>query len=131
MLKNKIALITGGTSGMGAATAKRFQAEGATVIVTGSNGGSVEAARKEMPHVEAIVSDAGDPAATKKLVEEIQAMHGPNFGRGTVPPPHSSQHHHSRSNQHADLRQDGPKPRTDGWFRADDWEASIGAAGRA
>jgi NAD(P)-dependent dehydrogenase (short-subunit alcohol dehydrogenase family) len=36
-LKNKIALITGGTSGMEAATAKRFLAEDATVIVTGSS----------------------------------------------------------------------------------------------
>jgi NAD(P)-dependent dehydrogenase (short-subunit alcohol dehydrogenase family) len=45
-LKDKIALITGGTSGMGAATAKRFHEEGATVIVTGSSKASVEAARQ-------------------------------------------------------------------------------------
>jgi NAD(P)-dependent dehydrogenase (short-subunit alcohol dehydrogenase family) len=36
-LKDTIALITGGTSGIGAATAKRFHEEGATVIVTGSS----------------------------------------------------------------------------------------------
>ena len=36
-LDGKIVLITGGTSGMGAATAKLFKAEGATVIVTGSS----------------------------------------------------------------------------------------------
>ena len=34
-LDNKIALITGGTSGIGLATAQRFLAEGARVIVTG------------------------------------------------------------------------------------------------
>lgn len=36
-LSNKIALITGGTTGIGAATATCFQAEGARVIVTGSD----------------------------------------------------------------------------------------------
>jgi NAD(P)-dependent dehydrogenase (short-subunit alcohol dehydrogenase family) len=54
ILKNKIVLITGGTSGMGAATAKRFHAEGATVVITGSSAVSVDAARKEMPDVEAM-----------------------------------------------------------------------------
>jgi len=36
-LSNKIALITGGTTGIGAATASCFQAEGTRVIVTGSD----------------------------------------------------------------------------------------------
>lgn len=71
-LKNNIALITGGTSGMGAATAKRFHEEGATVIVTGSSPTSIEAARKAMPYVEAIVSDAGDPEAAMALVDRIK-----------------------------------------------------------
>jgi NAD(P)-dependent dehydrogenase (short-subunit alcohol dehydrogenase family) len=75
-LKNKIALITGGTSGMGAATAKRFHEEGATVIVTGSKPTTVEAARKAMPYVEAIVSDAGDPEAAMALVDRIKEAHG-------------------------------------------------------
>jgi NAD(P)-dependent dehydrogenase (short-subunit alcohol dehydrogenase family) len=76
ILKNKVALITGGTSGMGAATAKRFHAEGATVIVTGSSKASVEAAHKAMPDVEAIASDAGDPKAAKALVDHVKERHG-------------------------------------------------------
>lgn len=76
ILKNKVALITGGTSGIGAATAKRFRAEGATVVVTGSSAASVEAARKEMPEVEALVSDAGDPGAAKTLVDRVREKHG-------------------------------------------------------
>ena len=40
-LSGKIALITGGTTGIGAATARLFQAEGATVIATDLNGAKV------------------------------------------------------------------------------------------
>jgi len=76
ILKNKVALITGGTSGMGAATAKRFHAEGATVVVTGSKATSVEAARKEMAAIEVIASDAGDPQAAKVLIEHVREKHG-------------------------------------------------------
>jgi NAD(P)-dependent dehydrogenase (short-subunit alcohol dehydrogenase family) len=76
ILKNKIALITGGTSGMGAASAKRFHEEGATVIVTGSSEASAEAARKAMPYVEAIASDAGDPKAAKILAEHVKEKYG-------------------------------------------------------
>lgn len=61
---------------MGAATAKRFHEEGATVIVTGSNPTTVEAARKAMPYVEAIVSDAGDPQAAMALVDRIRETYG-------------------------------------------------------
>ena len=75
-LDAKIALISGGTSGIGAAAAKLFQSEGATVIVTGSSDRSAEAARKALPGVEVIVSDASDVAATKRLVDRVAAAHG-------------------------------------------------------
>jgi NAD(P)-dependent dehydrogenase (short-subunit alcohol dehydrogenase family) len=70
-LENKIALITGGTSGIGAAAAKRFRQEGASVIVTSASPASLEAAQGEMAGVEVLVSDAGDPAAAKSLVEHV------------------------------------------------------------
>ena len=75
-LKGKIALITGGTSGIGAATATLFQAEGATVIVTGASENSVNAARQAMPGIEVVMSNAGDPEAAQQLVRSVVAKHG-------------------------------------------------------
>ena len=75
-LNGKIALITGGTTGIGAATARLFQAEGATVIVTGQSPRSVEAIKTELPGVEAIVSDQGDPSASEALMHRIKSEHG-------------------------------------------------------
>jgi len=47
-LRNKIALITGGSSGLGFATAKRFVAEGAYVFITGRRQSELDAAVKEI-----------------------------------------------------------------------------------
>lgn len=44
-MKNQIFLITGGTTGIGLATAQLLQAEGARVIVTGRNPETLAAAR--------------------------------------------------------------------------------------
>ena len=47
-LKNKIALITGGTTGIGLATAKLFVNEGARVIVTGRTAETIKSAQSEL-----------------------------------------------------------------------------------
>ena len=75
-LDGKVALITGGTSGIGAATALLFQAEGATVIVTGSNPATLEAARQKLAGIEVVASDIADIDATRTLVGDVVARHG-------------------------------------------------------
>ncbi|MGY4572014.1 SDR family oxidoreductase [Bradyrhizobium sp. USDA 3256] len=75
-LNKKRTLVTGGSSGIGLETARRFLEEGARVAITGSNLASLEAARKELGNVLVIHADAGDVAAQKKIAAEIQS----NFG---------------------------------------------------
>ena len=75
-LDSKIVLVTGGTSGIGAVTAKLFQSEGAKVTVTGSSQKSVDAAKAELPGIEVLLSDAGDVAAAQALAAHMKAAHG-------------------------------------------------------
>src|SRR5260221_13748408 len=77
-LKNKTALITGGNSGIGLATARLFVAEGARVAITGRNKATLEAAAKELgPNAIAIEADATDIAATEAAVKKA----GEKFGK--------------------------------------------------
>jgi NAD(P)-dependent dehydrogenase (short-subunit alcohol dehydrogenase family) len=76
-LTGKVAVVTGGTTGIGLATARLFAAEGAKVIVTGRNPDTLTAARKELPRaVEVVQSDAGDPAQVRKLFEQVGRAQG-------------------------------------------------------
>ena len=45
-LENKVAVITGGSEGMGLAGAKRFAEEGAYVFIIGRNQGSLDRAKE-------------------------------------------------------------------------------------
>jgi NAD(P)-dependent dehydrogenase (short-subunit alcohol dehydrogenase family) len=70
-LANKTALITGGNSGIGLATARLFVAEGAKVIITGRNQETLQAAAKELgPNALAVVADATDVAATEAAIRQ-------------------------------------------------------------
>jgi NAD(P)-dependent dehydrogenase (short-subunit alcohol dehydrogenase family) len=76
-LKDKRALITGGTSGIGLETARRFVAEGARLAITGKNPATLDAARRELgENVLVIASDASEIAAQKKVAETVRQAFG-------------------------------------------------------
>jgi NAD(P)-dependent dehydrogenase (short-subunit alcohol dehydrogenase family) len=76
-LKNKTALITGGTSGIGLETARQFLAEGARVAITGTNPETIERARKELGgEVLIIRANAGDVAEQKPVAEAVAKAFG-------------------------------------------------------
>src|SRR5260370_6461404 len=70
-LEGKIALITGGNSGIGLATARRFVAEGARVAITGRDAATLAAAANELG-VTAIKSDVLDTQARSSLFDRIK-----------------------------------------------------------
>ena len=71
-LAGKYTLITGGTSGIGLATAQEFIAEGAQVAVTGRNPETLAEARRILGDSAWVIpADAGDIAAQKTLAETL------------------------------------------------------------
>jgi NAD(P)-dependent dehydrogenase (short-subunit alcohol dehydrogenase family) len=76
-LKGKVALVTGGNSGIGLATARLFVAEGARVVVTGRNEGTLTVAAKELGESTiAIKSDVTDANARAALFDMIREKFG-------------------------------------------------------
>jgi len=76
-LQNKSALVTGGTGGIGLATAQRFLAEGARVAVTGASQKGLEEARRVLgPEALVIPSDAGDVEGQKAVASAVQNAFG-------------------------------------------------------
>jgi NAD(P)-dependent dehydrogenase (short-subunit alcohol dehydrogenase family) len=75
-LQGKRALITGGTSGIGLETARRFLEEGSRVAITGLSRPALDAAREELGDVVAIEADAGNAADQGKVAEQVRKAFG-------------------------------------------------------
>src|ERR1700710_1042070 len=74
---NKVAFVTGGASGLGAAAAQRFAEEGARVVVADINLVGAEKVAADLPEGIAVAVDTADPDA----VERAFAIAVERFGR--------------------------------------------------
>jgi NAD(P)-dependent dehydrogenase (short-subunit alcohol dehydrogenase family) len=76
-LEGKIAVITGGSSGIGLATAKRFVSEGAYVFITGRRQKEIDTAVSEIgKNVTGIQSDVSNLADLDKLYNTVKEQKG-------------------------------------------------------
>lgn len=76
-LQDKVALITGGASGIGRATAEVFVAEGARVVIADRDGASAARTAQEIGEgASAVAMDVSNAAAVEAGVGETLARHG-------------------------------------------------------
>jgi NAD(P)-dependent dehydrogenase (short-subunit alcohol dehydrogenase family) len=76
-LEGRIALVTGGTSGIGLATAKAFVSEGAFVFITGRRESELAAAVTEIGHrVTGVQGDVSNLDDLDRLFEQIRREKG-------------------------------------------------------
>lgn len=74
-LENKVAIVTGGNSGIGYAAAADLAAKGAKVIITGRNKEALAKAETEL-NATGIVADQSDLKSIDNLVEEVKSKFG-------------------------------------------------------
>jgi len=76
-LEGKVAVITGGSSGIGLATARRFASEGAYVYITGRRQRELDAAVRQIgKNVTAVQGDISNLADLDRLYATVKQQHG-------------------------------------------------------
>jgi len=91
--ENKVVVITGGTSGIGLATARAFAQDGAAVFIAGRRQEALDAAIRQIPgNVVGVRADTGSLEDLDRLYDTVQQHHGQidvlfaNAGGGELAP---------------------------------------------
>ncbi|MBL8019573.1 MAG: SDR family oxidoreductase [Leptospirales bacterium] len=75
-LKGKVAIVTGGSTGIGRATALRLASEGATVVITGRDESTLKESVAQHPGIHFVMADVSKPADVKRVIEWTIQNHG-------------------------------------------------------
>jgi NADP-dependent 3-hydroxy acid dehydrogenase YdfG len=68
-LKDQVAIITGGTSGIGTAVARELDQAGARLVLTGRRAERLQAAARELKHAATLQADIAEPDVPQRLIE--------------------------------------------------------------
>ncbi|MGE5765659.1 MAG: SDR family NAD(P)-dependent oxidoreductase, partial [Bacteroidota bacterium] len=89
---DKVVIVTGGSSGIGRAAARRFAEAGAKVIVTGRRAPALDEAAGDHRNISAVVADVAAPDDAARTIESTIGSHGRldvlvnNAGAGAILP---------------------------------------------
>lgn len=75
-LEGRIALVTGGSTGIGYETARLLTSRGAKVLITGRNQARLDRAAEAIPGLLTLRSDAGSSSDIETLSSEIEKAFG-------------------------------------------------------
>ena len=79
-MKDRVVIVTGGSSGMGKAMSVRFAKEGAKVVIAGRDLDRLNSAKEEIEQYDGqvlpVVMDVRDPELVKKMVNEVDEAFG-------------------------------------------------------
>lgn len=75
-LKDRVAIVTGGSQGIGRAIADKFAEEGAAVVIADINGPGANAAAAALPRAIGIAVDVSDPDQVQQMVAKTVETYG-------------------------------------------------------
>jgi len=73
---DRVAVVTGGASGIGRALAKAFQGEGMRVVLADVEQAALEATARELGDVMTVVTDVSDPESVAQLADRVFDAYG-------------------------------------------------------
>jgi NAD(P)-dependent dehydrogenase (short-subunit alcohol dehydrogenase family) len=91
-LKESVVIITGGSSGIGRATALSFASRGARVLITGRRPASLDETAKNQPNIKTLVADTVEPDGGPRTIARAIELWGRldvlvnNAGAGAIMP---------------------------------------------